>query len=122
MASDPAFSDDVTARLTPLGPVRARRMFGGFGIFVDDLMFGLIARDRLYLKVDDGNRPSFEAAGSRPFTYEGKSKPVEMSYWLVPDAVFDDPAVLIDWAEAARQAAQRAKKPKSRRRKSTKKD
>lgn len=110
MASDPAFCDDVTARLTPMGPVVGRRMFGGFGIFLDGLMFGLIAHDALWLKVDDANRGNFTNAGSRPFTYEGKSRPVEMSYWLVPDDVFTDPTALLDWAGSAHAAAQRAKR------------
>jgi len=55
-------------------------MFGGFGTFLDGLMFSLIADNDLYLKVDAENRPDYEAAGSYPFTYEGKSKPDWMSY------------------------------------------
>lgn len=79
MPSDRSVCDDFTARLTPMGPVTGRNMFGGFGIFMDGLMFGLVAYDELYFKVDDGNRADYESAGSRPFTYEGKSSPVEMS-------------------------------------------
>lgn len=114
MASDPAFCDDVTARLTPMGPVIGRRMFGGFGIFLDGLMFGLIADDAFYLKVDDANRAAFEAAKSTPFSYIGKNRPIELSYWRVPDAVFDDPEALIAWSLAALSVARRAKKPTSR--------
>ena len=122
MASDPAICDDVTARLTPLGPVAGRRMFGGFGIFIDGLMFGLIAHDRFYLKVDDGNRENYEATGMEPFTYQGKTKPVRMSYWQVPGEIYDDPGRLAEWAEAALAAARRAKtakKPPKRRKRET---
>lgn len=38
--------------LRPLGPVVARRMFSGAGLFCDGLMFGLIFQDAVYLKVD----------------------------------------------------------------------
>ena len=112
MPSDRSVCDNITDRLTPLGPVTGRAMFGGFGIFMDGLMFGLIADNDLYLKVDDENLPTFEAAGSHPFTYEGKSKPVQMSYWKVTEQVLNDPNELIDWAAAAFAAARRAKKAK----------
>ncbi len=34
-----------------IGPVRAQAMFGGHGIFLEQLMFGLVADSVLYLKV-----------------------------------------------------------------------
>ena len=80
MPSDRSVCDDVSSRLTPLGSATGRAMFGGFGTFLDGLMFSLIADNDLYLKVDAENRPDYEAAGSYPFTYEGKSKPDWMSY------------------------------------------
>jgi len=110
MSSDNSVCDEITARLTPLGPVTGRRMFGGYGIFLEGLMFGLIADDTLYFKVDDGNRASYEDAGSQPFTYQGKSKPVRMSYWKVPVNVFADDYMLVDWGSSAYAAAKRAKK------------
>ena len=109
------FADDVAVRLMPLGPVAHRRMFGGFGIFLDGLMFGLIADDTLYLKADDVNRETFAAAGSAPFQYDRRGRPVEMSYWRVPETVFDDLDALIDWAESALQAAKRTRRPRRRR-------
>ena len=112
MASDKSVCDEITARLTPMGPVAGRNMFGGYGIFMDGLMFGLIAGNELYFKVDDQNRAAFEAAGSAPFTYHGKSKPVEMSYRKVPAAVFNDMNALVEWGTAAFSAANRAKRKK----------
>ncbi len=84
-------------------------MFGGFGVYLDGLMFGLIAYDTLYFKVDDGNRQEYIDAGEPPFTYQGKSRPVEMSYYRVPERLFDNPVELAEWAERAHQAAQRSK-------------
>lgn len=66
------------------GPIRARRMFGGWGIYHDGLMFGLYAAGRLYLKTDAHNVAQFEAAGSEPFTYMQRNKPVKLSYWSAP--------------------------------------
>ena len=113
MASNRDFADEVVGRLTPLGPVSWRRMFGGFGIYLDGVMFGLIAYDTLYFKIDDQNRPDYEQAGSQPFTYEGKRKPVEMSYWRVPDDVFGDIEAFAAWGEKAHAAARRAKAKKA---------
>ena len=86
MSSDRAFADHVTELLAPLGDVRARAMFGGFGIYAGDSpMFALIADDVLYFKVDDVSRGVFAEAGGRPFVWAppGK-KPSEMSYWTPP--------------------------------------
>jgi DNA transformation protein and related proteins len=110
----------VVESLRPLGPVSARRMFGGHGIFMDGLMFGLIADDQLYLKVDDGNRAAYEAEGLQPFTYRGKGRPIELSYCEEPSEGFDDPEILCDWAREAYAAALRGNARKTRRRSSGK--
>ena len=117
--ADSEFVSYVVESLRPLGPVSARRMFGGHGIYLDGLMFALIAADQLYLKVDDGNRAAYEAAGLPPFTYSGKGRPIRMSYHEAPSEGFDDPEVLCDWARDAYAAALRAKgaaKPRRARR------
>ncbi len=117
MKADDPFPARITRLLLPLGPVRARSMFGGCGIFLDDLMFALIAWNRLYFKVDDETKPRFAAAGGEPFVYQGKQKPVEMSYWALPDESLDDPEALMEWAELALRAARQARKKKARKRK-----
>jgi len=109
MARSSEFVDFVLESLEPLGGVSARRMFGGWGIYKDGVMFALIAYDQLYLKVDDGNRAAFEARGLQPFTYTGKGRPIRMSYREAPGEGFDDPDILCDWARAACAAALRAR-------------
>jgi DNA transformation protein and related proteins len=108
MPADSEFVDFVVESLRQLGPVGARPMFGGHGIFMNGLMFALIADDQLYLKVDNGNRAAYEAEGLRPFTYRGKGGAVAMSYREAPSAGFDDPDILCAWARAAYAAALRA--------------
>ncbi len=119
----PAFVDGVLGSLLPLGPVRARAMFGGWGLFLDDVMFGLIARERLYLKVDAETEPRFAAAGAEAFTYLRQGKQVALSYREVPleaEAGASGPAALLPWAELGLAAAKRARqkrRKKERRRK-----
>ena len=90
------------------GPITIRSMFGGQGLYADGLIFGLIVDDEIYLKADKETAPLFEAEGSRPFTYEGKAKPVVMPYWRLPDAAMDDPDAVALWARRAREVAVRS--------------
>ena len=91
--------------LLPLGPIRARAMFGGWGLFLDDAMFGLIAGERLYFKVDDETEPRFAAAGAKPFTYLRHGKRVAMSYREAPSGT----EARLAWAEIGLEAARRAR-------------
>lgn len=131
MAIESDFVATVLDLLSPWGGVTARRMFGGYGIYRQGLMFALVADEVLYLKVDDHNRPAYQVAGVGPFTYDGKSKTVTLPYWEAPSELFDDADAMIDWAKGAFAAALRARKPekpakpkkkqpKTRRRKITK--
>ncbi|MGH6946967.1 MAG: TfoX/Sxy family protein [Kiloniellales bacterium] len=95
--------------LLPLGPVRARAMFGGHGLYLNAAMIGLIARDRLYLKVDETTKARFAEAGGEPFVYERHGKTVEMSYWTLPERQLSGPEALLPWAELALAAARRAR-------------
>ena len=96
----------VLELLEPLGAVSARRMFGGVGLFHDGMMFGLIARDELFLKVGDGNRSQYESAGEAPFSYETKHGPHTIgSYWRCPPDLLDDPEKFQAWARKAMDAA-----------------
>jgi DNA transformation protein len=92
--------------LAPIGPIAARRMFGGVGLFHGGTMFGLIAREELYLKVGDANRSAYEAAGEAPFTYDTKHGSHTLgSYWRCPAEVLDDPETFQAWARQAVAAA-----------------
>ena len=103
------FVERILALLMPVGPARARRMFGGHGIFMDDLMFAIVADGRLYLKVDPKSEPEFARAGAAPFTYRRQGREIAMSYWSVPDGALDDMQALQPWADLALAAARRAK-------------
>lgn len=101
--------------LAPLGAVRARRMFGGHGLYVDNYFVALIVFDKLFLKVNAQTQPAFAAAGCEPFVYDGKDKPVTVSYWTVPADAMESPEFMVPWARLALQAAlaARAAKPAS---------
>ncbi len=103
------FVDRVLGRLLALGPVRARAMFGAWGLFLDDVMFGLIAGERLYFKVDAETEPRFAAAGAQAFTYARRGERVAMSYREAPAGALETAAALLPWAELGLVAARRAR-------------
>jgi DNA transformation protein len=102
-----------------LGVVRAKSMFGGVGLYIDELMFGFLDRDEtIYLRADDETRPAFEAVGSGPFRYSLKTgEEFEIGYWRMPDEALESPEEAAGWGRLALDAALRKKasKPNSRR-------
>ena len=111
MTVDSDFVATVMDLLSPWDGVSARRMFGGYGIYRQGLMFGLVVDDVLYLKADNENRPAFEAAGMGPFTYDGKGRRIVIAYYEAPSELFDDSEAMLQWAKGAFAAALRVRKP-----------
>lgn len=109
MDSDAPFVAHLLDLLEPIEGCTARRMFGGYGIFRDGRMFGLVADGELYLKVDDTNRAEFEALDLPPFRYAMKNGRVSsMSYHWCPEASLDSSRAIRPWAESAIAAARRS--------------
>lgn len=104
-----SFVDGLVAALTPLGPVHARAMFGGWGVYLDGLCFGLVAGETLFLKVNDKNRPDYERVLMGPFKPWADKPVVLASYYEVPAKVARAPATLRAWSTKAIDAARGAK-------------
>lgn len=99
----------LAGELSPLGQIRTRAMFGGWGIYCDALFFALVADDVLYLKVDAQTQPRFEAEGLRPFEYAMKDGRLQkLNYYTVPDSALESPPELLSWSRLALGAALRA--------------
>jgi DNA transformation protein len=99
--------------LGDFGPVTARRMFSGAGLYESGVMFGLVIDDVLYLKADEAFAKKFVAEDMKPFSYTAAGKCVSTSYWRVPERLLEDPDDMRSWAEQAlRVARTRAAKPR----------
>ena len=86
-------------------------MFGGVGLYANEVFFGIVAANTLYFKVDDTNRRDYEIAASHPFK-PYNDKPMTMPYYNVPADVLEDRDTLARWATQAVAVAVRAKSKK----------
>lgn len=113
------FVEYLIEMLQPLGTIRAKSMFGGWGFYADERFFAIVADEAFYVKVDDTSRAEFESRGLKPFRYEmGKAK-ATMDYYEPPPEAMDDREILCEWARKGLDAAVRAstKKKKPRKKK-----
>lgn len=103
------FIDHVVDLMGAFGPVEARRMFGGWGLYHRELFFALVLEEVLYLKTDAMNVAAFEAAGLEPFVYRGRRGEVAFQYRRAPDEALESPHAMAQWARLAYAAAVRAR-------------
>ncbi len=101
-----AFKAFVLDRFDELGDVIPRSMFGGVGLYWRGVFFGIIARDTLYLKVDNENRSDYERAGMGPFRPYAHREGT-MQYFAVPVSVLESASELAAWARKSIAVAQR---------------
>lgn len=108
----PELVTHATELFSPLGSIRSKAMFGGWGFYCDDLFFALIADETLYLKADAESAEQYRAAGGEPFRYARKDGRMEtMNYWTVPEEAMETPNGMRPWARLALAAAVQARKP-----------
>jgi DNA transformation protein and related proteins len=123
---DAALAEFLREQLAPLGRVTMRRMFGKTGVFCDGVMLGMVTENTLYFRVDDNNRVMFKEAESfPPLNYEKRGSTIDLSFWRVPERLFDEPDELVTgraqhWRRRAalrrkreRTAPKRKSKPQS---------
>jgi DNA transformation protein len=90
-------------------------MFGGYGLYIDDVFVAIIAGDNLYLKADDQTQVRFETAGCRRFEYTARGKQHALGFWSVPPEAMDSPSLMQSWARLALEAGLRARTAPRRR-------
>lgn len=113
MTARDEFANYCVELVGSLGGARSRRMFGGHGLYVDDLFVAIVVSERLYLKADEESRTRFEAAGCTPFVYDAKGKRMSMSYYTAPDEAMESRELMQPWARLAVEAALRARTTKA---------
>jgi len=105
MAVSRDYLDYVLEQLAALSRVRARRMFGGVGLYSDDIFFAIITDDTVYLRVDESSRTDFVARGMGAFRPYADRPEVSMTYFEVPADVLEDAGTFVEWSGRAVAAA-----------------
>lgn len=87
MASDQKFVDFIVAQIQNAGTITAKKMFGEYGIYSNEKMFGVICDNKLFIKPTKAGR-AFIGNPTELSPYEG-AKPsfviedkIEDSEWL----------------------------------------
>ncbi len=91
-------------RLSELGEITSRPMFGGQGIYWRGVIFGMVFQERLYFKVDDRSKGEYLDRGMGPF--RPNERQTLKSYFEVPPDVLAEPEALLSWAREATRAGQ----------------
>ena len=117
-----AFDDPESIRelFNEFATVSVRRMFGGHGVFADGMMFAIEQDGELYLKADDLTIPKLAAENSEPFVYKAKGREIALSYWKLPERLYDEQDEFAAFARDAFGAAQRAAGSKTKMKKAPK--
>lgn len=113
-------AEGLAELFAPVGPVRVKRMFGGFGVYLDGSIVAVCLRGEVMLKGDESSAPELEAAGGRRWVYEqqragGRIRQGAMPYWTMPDVCFDDEDALRRFTRSALEASRRAEACKDKR-------
>lgn len=102
--SSDEFLDYVIDTISPLYIAKARKMFGGYGLYINDKIFALIIQQELYFKAGTFAE-FFKKFDSEPFSYEKRGKIVKLPYWKVPSEILEDQELLEQWLNVSLQAS-----------------
>ena len=117
------FADYCCELLSGVGKPTAKRMFGGFAVYVDDVSIAWLLdlnkdnNAKLFLKASDETRTQYEAAGCQRFVYDMKGVPKSVNYYAAPEYAMESPDAMLPWARLALRCALEAKataKPKAK--------
>ena len=117
------FADYCCELLSGVGKPTAKRMFGGFAVYVDDVSIAWLLdlnkdnNAKFFLKASDDTRAQYEAAGCQRFVYDMKGVPKSVNYYAAPDDAMESPDAMLPWARLALRCALEAKataKPKAK--------
>lgn len=96
---DDSFKDFILDQLDDLDNVEASRMFGGYGLYQDEIFFGIIFKGYLYFKTNEITAAEYRQRKMKPF--RPNAKQALKSYYRVPVEIIEDRDRLAEWAKTA---------------------
>ena len=106
MASHRDFVDYVAEQLREAGVIRAKRMFGEYGLFCDGTFFAVICDDQLFIKITAQGEMAFPDLPKAP-PYKGAK-----DAFAVEDV--DDPTMAVELTRITCEALRKAASQKRR--------
>ncbi len=94
-----SYADFILDQLEALPDLECRAMFGGHGLYQDEVFFGIVFKGRLYLKTNETTAGSYRRRGMKSF--RPNSRQTLKSYYEVPADIIEDRDKLADWARRA---------------------
>ncbi len=108
MAKRNEYIEYLLEQLAALGLLRAKAMFGGYGLYCDEIFFAIVVNDILYIKADAESKADFTDLGLKPFSYSKKDGSEQsMAYYPLPEEALEDAQELIFWSKKGIAAALR---------------
>ena len=96
---DESFRDFILDQLAGLDDVEARRMFGGYGLYHDEIFFGILYKGKLFFKIDDSTVDEYRRRKMKPF--RPNDRQTLKSYYQVPVEIIEDADQLGRWTSRA---------------------
>ena len=106
------FKEFVLDQLEGMRDLRVHRMFGAYGLYSEEIFFGIISKSRLYFKTDQKTRAAYIERESTPFRPNPKAE--LQKYYEVPLEILEDRDLLVQWANAAVSISTPAQRSKSK--------
>ncbi len=116
MSVDQGLYDWVAEALAPMGSVTKRSMMGGATLYLDGVIFALIAEDQLWFKADKVSDAFWDGEDCARFTFDfgdGKMRG-SLNYRRAPDDVYDDAETMQRFVKIAIEAGRRVPAKKQR--------
>jgi DNA transformation protein len=91
--------------LSPLGDIQSRALFGGYSLSVQNVVFAMVSKGELYLRVCEESAPY--TAKHRPplLTYQKRGRDVSLNYYYVDESLWQDVPLLVRLSSYSLNAA-----------------
>ncbi len=111
MAKKSAFYTYIMEEIfSPFPGITSRKMFNGYGIYKEGLIFAIIADDHLYFRADEYSAQQFKELGCAQFFYRRKGRKILMPYYELPEYILEDKHALGNWIQKSLFASMRKKR------------
>lgn len=96
-------------QLAALGNITVRSQFGGYSLAVEKVVFALVTDGELYLRASDTLNSYLRTQQLPPLVIDKRGLAVKLRYYLIDDALWNNPPLLIKLSKSALALARRQK-------------